>query len=181
VTWHVFTRRAVLWGSRNSVALDIIIRRKWGVAVKGDAFVADRFHIDPSICPLKIVSKHHRVSRNLTDAPAEYPSVPSPDSYSLATVPLQYGTIPPPFPPPSARHVDIATIVYRIMQQTTGPPVVNWVQRHSEYRRSHRCRRTSPHALSSISRNRRQWWLSVLDYLLRQPIYSSRRGGLDNS
>lgn len=33
-----------------------------------------------------------------------------------------------------------ATVVYRIMQQTTGPPVVNRVQRHSEYRR---CRRRS--------------------------------------
>lgn len=37
-----------------------------------------------------------------------------------------------------ARHVDIATVVYRIMQQTTGPPVVNRVQRHSEYRDSRR-------------------------------------------
>lgn len=40
----------------------------------------------------------------------------------------------------SARHVDIATVVYRITQQTTGPPIVNRVQRHSEYRRSRRQR-----------------------------------------
>lgn len=50
----------------------------------------------------------------------------------------------------SARHVDIATVVYRIMQQTTGPPVVNRVQRHSEYRRSHRRRRRSPRALGQL-------------------------------
>lgn len=49
------------------------------------------------------------------------------------------------------------TVVYRIMRQTTGPPIVNRVQRHSEHRRCRRRGCTPP------ARGRRRSRLSGLD------------------
>lgn len=92
--------------------------------------------------------------QNLADArPSPTPRHALTDTMPLFSSPVSSA----PFLLHPARHVDIATVVYRVMQQTTGPPVVNRVQRHSEYRDSRRF-------AERAALGRRQRRLSALDY-----------------